>query len=69
MNGGQKIMMFDLLKDISRMYPEYSFGEVLFTLLRPKYLKGAVPVENIKWLREIPDNDFFTAAEKAKKDI
>lgn len=61
-------LILELLKTISKEEPTLKFGELLYTLMRPKYLKNS-KMEDIKWLREVKDNDFYTAAEKAINEI
>lgn len=58
------VLIIEQLKEFKRLEPELTFGELLFQAFRPKNLKGS-DLENIKWLREVKDNDFFTAFEKA----
>lgn len=62
-----KLLIIEQLRELAKIEDEFSFGELLYTILRPKYL-GHSKVSEIKWLLEVTDNDFFTASERAVKE-
>jgi hypothetical protein len=59
-------LLIEQLKVLSKVETKFTFGELLYTVLRPKYVKN--PNTNLKFLLDIPDNDFMTALEKAISD-
>ena len=61
------LFIVDKLADLCKEYPNYSFGEILFSVLRKQSMrtKPTPGNEDILWIREIEDNEFLTACEKA----
>ena len=59
-----RIIVIDELRKLAVENPSLNFGELLYTIQRPKFHKGITPN-----LREITDKTFLTAIEKAKKEL
>jgi hypothetical protein len=59
-----RILLIDELRKIAVENPELNFGELLYTIQRPKFHKG-LQVD----LRSVTDKAFATALEKAKKEL
>lgn len=60
-----KQLLINKLKELSIAEDSsYTFGQVLYTMMRPKFLKNS-DLSKVSWLKDIPDNDFMTALEKA----
>lgn len=60
-------LIIEQLGVFSKTVPGFSFGELLYSILRHKNLKCRTGKESIAWLKDIEDNDFYTAVERAIK--
>jgi len=58
-------LIIEKLKMLEKLLPEYSFGELLYTILRKKNLKNKGEKFDTTWLRSISDKEFYTSIEKA----
>ena len=53
------------LLDFSNEYPNYTLGDILFSVLQPVAL--ANNKSSLHWIRDISDEQFFTFVEKARE--
>jgi len=53
------------LKEFALENPNYSFGDLLFSILQPVALHNNK--HSLNWLRDISDEQFFTFVEKARE--
>lgn len=52
------------LRELRELSPDLSFGEILYSLLRPAHLKGKPEEVPIAWLMDIDDFEYFNAVTK-----
>ena len=52
------------LRELRELSPDLSFGEILYSLLRPANLEGKPEEAPIAWLMDIDDFDYFNAITK-----
>lgn len=55
------------IQELSNQFPEYSFGDLLYTILREKYVGEVQDRKSSGWIREVSDQKFYTAVENAIK--
>lgn len=49
------------LRELREHSPDLSFGDIMYSMLRPAHLVSKPEDAKIAWLREIDDFDFFNA--------
>lgn len=59
------LLIIDEFRKLSQANPEYSFGELVYTILRKPNMRDKPASADIKWIREVSDNSFYTACERA----
>lgn len=65
-NINHKPLFFDKLIEFSNKYPEYTLGEMVYSILKqiPNF---EVPLENRKYFLYIEDSHFYTGIDRAVK--
>lgn len=58
-----KQLLLNMILELSNKNSEYTFGEILYTICREKYV--GFPIKSMIQLRVLPDSLFCTAIEKA----
>lgn len=52
------------LKELRELSPDLTFGEMIYSILRPANLESAPEDVKIAWMMEIDDLDFFNSVSK-----
>ena len=60
-----KPIIIDKFKEFMEANPEFTLGELFYSIFRKKVLKGKPEDKNITWLLDIEDKDFYTAIDRA----
>lgn len=60
-------MVVTELKETVREVSDFSFGEILYSILLKSNLKSKPKDVKIGWLRDIPDADFYSAIQAFRK--
>ncbi len=58
-----KPMLLKRLGELNGVCNDYTFTEILFTIMNKLKPKG----ESVKWILELDDNDIYTSLEKSIK--
>lgn len=61
-----KPLFFDKLKEFSAKNPEYSLGEMFYSVLK-NIPDCEIPIEQRKYLLELEDKQLYTGVDKAIK--
>lgn len=61
-------LIISALGDMRDSFPQMTFGEILYTLLRKNYIPTKPDGVNTSWLLNIKDEDFYNAIEKVIKN-
>ena len=56
-----KILIIQKLRELANAEADISFGDLLYTINRPKFHKGKKVIDTT----EVSDNDYYTAIERA----
>lgn len=58
-------LIFQKFKELKNTADDFSFGELLYSILRKPILEQSPQDANVNWLKKIEDRDYYTAVEKA----
>lgn len=60
-------LIVSALNDMKDSFPDMTFGEILYTVLRKENLNGKPNDASTSWLLDIKDEEYYNAIEKSIK--
>lgn len=62
--GNMKIHVFESIRETIKEFPEYTFGQIIYSIINSKYHKG----KSLGFLLEISDSELYNLVEKAREN-